>query len=198
MNRFVLPLLAMAFASPVSAQSSAFGSGTVSDWAGGHYGIQVGFPSSSTITFGDLPDFGDQLEGMSGGGQIGYRRQNDAFVYGAEIEFLVGEQALTAPGASDVDVRTTRTRLGGQAGYAFGRVLPYGTAGIARMTFQNTEGFGDTSSFGTFGGLGVEVQTGEHTSIAIEAVRESFLNFNEGATINVTQTTISAQLNLHF
>ncbi|OAN79028.1 hypothetical protein A8B78_01340 [Jannaschia sp. EhC01] len=193
MNRFFLPLIAMAFASPVAAQTTE-----TADWAGAYYGLQIGFPLDSAFTRDAFPGVELTLEGMSGGAQIGFRRQSDAFVYGGEIEFLTGEQTLVQTGFPDVDVRTTTTRLGGQAGYAFGRFLPYGTAGVARMTFQNTVGFGDTASFGTFAGLGFEYRLGEVTSLGFEAVRESFSAFDEGNDANVTETNLSAQINFHF
>ncbi len=196
MNRFILPLIAMAFTSPVHAQSSVTGGG--SDWAGGYLGFQFGFPVDSSFTRDAFPGVEAELEGTIGGAQVGFWRQNDAFVYGAEIEFLVGEQAIVQSGAADVDVRVTTTRLGGQAGYDLGRFMPYGTLGIARMTFQDTIGFGDTSSFGTFAGLGVAYQLGQSTSIGLEAVRQSFSNFNEGSDANVEQTNLSVQINFHY
>ncbi|WP_254656326.1 outer membrane protein [Jannaschia sp. CCS1] len=186
----------MAFASPVAAQSSLPSS--EGGWAGGHLGIQLGMPISSSLTFDSAPGIESELDGMSGGVQIGFRRQTNAFVYGGEAAFLVSEPVIEQMGAPDVDVRVTTTRLGAQAGYDLGRFLPYGTLGVARMTFQDTVGFGDTSSFGTFAGLGVEYQLGESTSVGLQAVRENFENFNEGADINVTQTNVSVQFNIRY
>lgn len=195
MNRILLPLIAMALSSPATAQ----GIGQVqSDWAGAYYGLQLGFPVESSFALASVPGATAELEGIEGGGQIGFRRQTNSFVYGGEIEFLVGEQSIVQAGFADVDVRTTTTRLGGQAGYAFGRFLPYGTVGVARMTFQDTIGFGDTASFGTFAGLGAEYRLSQTTSIGLEAMRENFSNFNEGSDAEVTQTNLSVQINFHF
>lgn len=198
MNRTLLPCAAMAISciaiTPAAAQSSV----AASDWAGTYYGLQLGFPLESSLTFDSSPGAELEIEGMTGGGQIGFRRQSNAFVYGAEIEFLVGEQTIVQAGFPDIDVRTTTTRLGGQVGYAVSRFLPYGTAGVARMSFQNTVGFGDTASFGTFAGLGVDYQLGQSTTIGLEVVRENFTNFNEGNDANVTETSLSAQFNFRF
>lgn len=195
MNRIRLAILAMAFASPVSAQSFL---GAPTDWSGGHLGVQLGFPIDSSVTFDGVPGLDEELEGIVGGGHVGFRRQISGFVYGAELAFRVGEQSLTASGAPDVDVRVTSTRLGGQAGYAVGQFLPYGTLGIGRMTFQDTVGFGDTSSFGTFAGLGVEYRLGQSTSIGVEAIRENFEDFSEGSGVNVSQTNLSVRFNIHY
>ena len=189
MNRFVLSLVAMAFASPVSAQSSD------GAWAGRYLGLQLGFNAASSFTIDSVPSYDSELDGLIGGAQLGFRRQTDAFVYGAEIELLLSEPTLD--GATE-NSRVTTTRFGGTAGYDLGRFLPYGTAGIGRMTFQDTIGFGDTASFGTYGGLGVLFDLSPTTDIGLEAVRESYQNFNRGADNAVTQTSVSAQFNINF
>ncbi|MEJ6391166.1 outer membrane protein [Gymnodinialimonas ulvae] len=187
MNRIVLPLVAMALSTPAFAQS------TGDTWAGNYLGVQLGNRLESSFTLDSAPGLEEELDGIQGGGHFGFRRQRDAFVYGAEIEFLVSE-----PDLGGTDTRVTTSRIGGTFGYDLGRFLPYGTAGIGRMTFQDTIGFGDTSSFGTFGGLGVLYSLGQSTDIGVEAVRESYQNFNEGADNSVTQTTLSAQFNINF
>jgi opacity protein-like surface antigen len=187
MNRFVLPLVAMALSTPAFAQSTA------DTWAGNYLGVQLGDRLDSSFTIESAPGFDEDLDGIQGGGHFGFRRQRDEIVYGAEIEFLVSEPELDG-----TDTRVTTSRIGGTLGYDLGRFLPYGTAGIGRMTFQDTIGFGDTSSFGTFGGIGVLYSLGQSTDIGLEAVRESYQNFNEGADNSVTQTTLSAQFNINF
>jgi opacity protein-like surface antigen len=196
MNRILMALLAMPFASPVAAQSSNTGAGA--DWAGGYVGFQIGSPADSSLTFDSAPGAELALEGIVGGAQIGFWRQAGDIVYGGELTFLVSEPAITQPGVPDVDVRTTSTRLGAQAGYALGRFLPYGTLGVARMTFQDTVGFDDTSSFGTFAGLGVAYRLGQSTSIGLEAVRENFSQFSGGNDANVTNTNLSVQFTIHY
>ncbi|WP_224816777.1 outer membrane protein [Hasllibacter sp. MH4015] len=196
MNRLIVPLIAMAFSTPVYAQSSLSGDG--SPWSGSYFGFQYGIPTDSTITSDVAPASRAEMNGNLGGAQIGFRRQNGSLVYGAEIAFLVGEQVIEETGQPDVDVRVTTTRFGGQAGYAFGRVLPYGTAGIGRMTFQDTTGFGDTASFGTYAGFGLQYQLAEDTSVGLEAVRHNYSDFDRGNSVNVTQTNMSFRLNFHF
>lgn len=194
MNRLFLSLVAMAFTSPVAAQSIDPGPG----WAGGYLGAQFGFPLDSSFTRESFPGAEASLEGLIGGGHIGYRRQTSSFVYGGELEFLLAEQAIVQAGFADTDVRVTTTRLGATAGYDLGRFLPYGTLGVGRMTFQNTEGFGDTSSFGAFAGLGFEYQLGAATSIGLEAIHENYQNFNEGSDAVVSQTNLSVQFNIRY
>jgi opacity protein-like surface antigen len=192
MNRFIAPLMAslFAFTSPAIAQSSLQPSG---DWAANYLGIQLGTRLDSAFTRDSFPGAEAELDGIIGGGHFGFRRQSNAFVYGAEIEFLVSE-----PDLEGIDTRSTTSRIGGTLGYDVGRVLPYGTLGVGRMTFQDTVGFGDTSSFGTYGGLGVLYDLGASTDIGVEAVRESYQNFNNGADNQVTQTTLSVQFNINF
>lgn len=194
MNRLFLSLVAMALTSPVAAQSIDPGPG----WAGGYLGVQLGFPLDASFTLRSAPGAEAALEGTVGGGHIGIRRQTSSFVYGGEIEFLVAEQAIAQAGFADTDVRVTTTRLGAQAGYDLGRFLPYGTVGVGRMTFQDTEGFGDTSSLGAFVGLGLEYQLGAATTVGLEAIHENYQNFNEGSDAEVSQTNLSVQFNIHF
>ena len=192
MNRFIAPLMAsvFAFTSPAIAQSAFQPSG---EWAANYIGIQVGTRLDSALTFDALPGASFELEGIIGGGHFGFRRQRDAFVYGAEIELLVSE-----PDLQGGSTRTTTSRIGGVAGYDVGRFLPYGTVGVGRMTFQDTMGFGDTASFGTFGGIGVLYDLGASTDIGLEALRENYPSFNEGANLGYSQTTLSVQFNINF
>ncbi len=195
MNRFILSLVVAAFAFPVSAQSSLE---DPSNWGGAYLGFQIGFPLESTVEFESAPGLIFDLEGINGGVQLGYLRQSASLVYGGEIEFLVAEPEITFMGAAPVQTRVTTTRVGGVVGYDLGRFLPYGTLGLGRMTFQDTEGFGDTSSFGTFGGLGFEFQAGEHVGIGLEATRQSYENFNEGNDASVNQTSVAVRLNIRY
>ncbi len=193
MNRFIAPLVAAIslFAIPASAQSSLQPSG---EWASSYLGVQVSTRLESALTFDAFPNDPSELDRIIGGGHFGFRRQRDAFVYGAEIELLLSEPVLD----DGTDTRATTTRIGGTLGYDVGRFLPYATLGLGRMTFQDTMAFGDTASFGTFGGLGVLYDLGASTDIGVEAIRESYPSFNEGGNFGVTQTTIGVQFNINF
>ena len=79
-----------------------------------------------------------QPQGGFGGGQIGYNFQSGSFVFGVETDIQGGNisdrvSGLTVNG-NDFSSRESVDWFGtvrGRIGYAFGRVLVYGTGGIA-------------------------------------------------------------------
>ena len=102
----------------------------------------IGFPSAG---FDLVPNGGGQNAGVTGGFQAGYNYQIGSFVPGVEADFdylgncrggifaaspsyvQIGIRSCSLPGGCSYYSGTLRGRLG----YAFDRVLVYGTGGIA-------------------------------------------------------------------
>lgn len=194
MTRFILPLLAMAFAQSATAQSQS----DDNFWEGNYFGVTVGTQLDSDINQPGVPGSDAEIDGVFGAGQFGFWAAQNRLLYGGEISFSVSEPAIEQPGAADVDVRITSTRIAGQLGYDLGRFMPHASLGIGRLTFQDTVAFGDTSSFGVYGGLGVEYRVSDFTTVGFEIIRESFDDFDEGASLDYDQTTIGLQLNFRY
>ncbi|MEJ6393432.1 outer membrane beta-barrel protein [Gymnodinialimonas sp. 2305UL16-5] len=197
MNRYLLPFIAMAFSSPAIAQVTG---PAHSDWEGFYIGAQLDFLPSTEITFDNLPGLTGELEGVHLGGFIGYRRQFNALVVGGELDLSGGDvdNTITFGGlSSDGESQTALNRLGVEAGYDAGRFLPYGTVGLASLTFQNTIN-GDNRSFGTFAGIGLDYQTGQYTSVGVELLRHSFSNFSESDDLNVDIITLGVNFAVRY
>ncbi len=114
-----------------------------------------------------------QPYGGFGGGQIGYNFQSGSFVFGVETDFQGGTisdrvSGLTVNG-NDFGSRESIDWFGtvrGRVGYAFGRVLVYGTGGVAyggvregafATNGANAVSFGnDSTQVGWVAGGGVE------------------------------------------
>lgn len=198
MNRMFAPwLAAMAFTLPAHAQSVPE---AISDWEGVRIGLNVEAFLDNSLSFEDIPDLTGEIEDTHFGAFIGYRYQFEDIVVGVELGGSGGETTttLSAPGFEDpIGSRTQLVRLGVEAGYAFGRILPYGTAGFASLTFLDTAE-GDNRGFGYFYGAGVEYQTGEYTSVALEVLRHEFDDFSELEFMSVEATTVTLGFALRY
>lgn len=124
-------------------------------WTGFHLGVNAGYATRRDRLDGDVPDLDAVLpgagklalrqssDGFTGGGQLGYDYQFESgrgVVVGIEADFdytdLDRTTAIALP--PGVPLRASYTSrleelgtLRGRAGYAFGRVLVYGTGGFA-------------------------------------------------------------------
>jgi outer membrane immunogenic protein len=126
---------------PVEAQS-------VPDWSGFYVGVHVGIPvgqgsAEATEDSEGVPynAFGDQwtfdLDGKTSFAvQVGYNRQRARLVYGAQVDF--GQYRFEGSGPSGLSEDTVASSEGGvsfgvrgRLGYAWGRLLTFGTAGFA-------------------------------------------------------------------
>lgn len=114
------------------------------DWNGFYLGAHAGYRSatgdagnsswSPGLPYGSLdPD------GLIGGFHAGYDLQVQQFVFGVRGNLTFADQSdsFTAAGPTTWRLETgTQGSLVGRAGYAFGNVLPYVTAGIAVLDTQ--------------------------------------------------------------
>jgi outer membrane immunogenic protein len=117
------------------------------DWTGfyigAHGGYAFGGKDDVGISTNGVSPFVDAgrltLDGLYGGGQVGYNWQSDYWVFGLSADISAGNvndrenfndtvQGVSGFTRSDVDVFGT---LRGNAGYAFDRTYLYGTGGLA-------------------------------------------------------------------
>lgn len=205
MNRFILPILAMGFTTPVYAQSAldALSGPALSDWQGFNVAGEVNFIQSGDLTFFGPPDVSGDLDAELFGISLGYRHQVGNLVFGGAFDVVGGDGDFSADLAGmsiidDGDTSNRNLRLGGEVGYAFGRFLPYATAGIARFTFLDTETAGDNAGSGTFFGAGLDYQTGVFGSVGIEVLRQEFDGFDSGPDLDVEYTSIGVNFRLRY
>ncbi|GAB5447058.1 outer membrane protein [Gymnodinialimonas sp.] len=197
MNRILCAIALMALSSPAQAQVTG---PALSDWQGVYFGGQVEFFPDSEFTDDRTPLIGGEIEGEIGGTFIGYRHQFNSFVVGGELDYVGGdvETTLTALGAGASDGSDIGLiRAGAEVGYAFGRFLPYATAGYARIVFRNTIN-GDNISPGSFYGLGLDYQTGEYASVGVEVNRQRFEDFSLSPDINLDATSVSVNFAIRY
>ena len=120
------PILAFAADPIFSADSSTY------SWGGFHVGADVGYRNMSADTSGtpfvELSD-----DSFIGGFNAGYDLQFDRAIIGLLGELTFGEQSASATSGGSVwDLSTgPSAAIKGRIGYAFDRVLPYVTAGVA-------------------------------------------------------------------
>jgi outer membrane immunogenic protein len=182
MNRlFVLPLLAATILTGTAAQAQqapgAF------DWSGFYFGLNAGWGQSGDdsvtttgVAAGNVANvlanrrpgsLDVKRDGFVGGGQVGYNWQRGNFVFGLETDLdytdLSKRSGFTST-LNDVSsikqkqyyLGTARARLG----YAWDRVLVYGTGGYAYGRYKNeatflSNGAGQPVQFGgAHGGMG--------------------------------------------
>ena len=133
---------------PSSAPPAAYVD--LNSWAGFYAGVNGGYGWNSGGNSIGYNDGGagfiqgtdqsraPQPQGGFGGGQIGYNFQSGSFVFGVETDFQGGNISDRVTGSTvngnDFTSRESIDWFGtvrGRIGYAFGRVLVYGTGGVA-------------------------------------------------------------------
>ncbi|MEP6357106.1 MAG: outer membrane protein [Hyphomicrobiales bacterium] len=147
------------------------------DWRGGYFGIQGGGVFGSNVT-ASTPivapfDFvtGTNLDGVHGGIFGGYNFQSGNVVFGIDNDFsFTSSDTILDGGPATADLRTLSS-VRGRVGYAFDRVLPYVTGGLAYGNVRvNLPGFGSESEF-QFGwtvGAGVEAALTDYVSARVQ------------------------------
>jgi outer membrane immunogenic protein len=132
-------------------------------WTGIYVGGQIGYAWGSQHTsfgdnFGDFASFSYNTSGVIGGAHVGYNLQLNQFVIGLEGDVDGTSQRKSAaifvneggffPGAANFNTsHNIEGSIRGRLGYAWDRVLIYGTGGVAFGGF-NTEVCGNFVGFG--------------------------------------------------
>jgi outer membrane immunogenic protein len=165
---------------------------TVYDWSGFYIGGNAGYGTTRNcwdfVSLGGAPLAGNQgcydADGAVAGGQIGYRWQSNAFVFGLEAQGnwadLDGGRVSLTPGGGAVSINSRVEAFGlftGQIGYAWNNVLLYAKGGAALVdnryshTFTGTNVlFNSTSDtrWGATVGAGVEFGFSPNWSFGVE------------------------------
>jgi|GEM_PF-1022324 len=131
------------------------------DWSGFYAGLNAGYAFGRDTTFfpGIPLTLSSDYDGFFGGGQIGYSWQYGALVLGVEADIqaaaIGGRMSSASIGNVDLTINNKMDAFGtvrGRVGYAFDRVLVYGTGGFAAG--RNTSSF---SFAGLSGGNPVQI-----------------------------------------
>ena len=133
-------------------------------------------------------------EGFSGGGQVGYNYQFGNVVIGLEADAAYTDYTKSVGVIGTTGALSTfRSDLGflgtvrGRVGYAFDRILVYGTGGLAYGDLENSAQFFATPAAGgtnvlQFAGRRSEIQTGFAAGGGVEyALPSNFSFFNSNA-----------------
>ena len=179
--KYILPLaLASTMLTGVSAKAADIDPAPVvaeaHDWRGSYFGIQGGgvFGSNAAVSAPIVNPVafinGIDIDGVHGGIFGGYNFQSGNIVFGIDNDFsFTSSDAQIGPGASG-DLRTLSS-VRGRLGYAFDRVLPYVTGGLAYGNVRvRSAGIGSDSQFqlGWTAGAGVETAITDYVSARVQ------------------------------
>ncbi len=181
MRRFALVALAsVAFALPVQAQTltSLNDARSVYDWSGFYIGHQFGWGWADQHVEDNAGLDGEvSLNGGFFGPIAGLQKQWNNFVLGAEVEAnwsdIDGQDTVPgAPGRTFGNIEIFGS-AGLKVGYAWDRLLLYGTAGVAGAETASQERNGPASSddhdasFGWMAGAGVDYALTENVILGL-------------------------------
>ncbi len=150
---------------------------TVYDWSGFYVGGNLGYGEADFDGLADgdqIPVTGSQLngvDGLVGGGHIGYNVQVEQLVLGVEGDFMFMDWSASADDGIDTFVDVSVDMLAsirGRMGLAFDRLFVYGTAGLAFVDATwSLESSGPFSGAGSvdFDNVGVVVGGGAEFAI---------------------------------
>jgi len=207
-NRMKYTMLALATAASVFLANGANAADVTptspdTDWSGIYFGVHAGFGQANLegVFDSDQSDREDKvlgddfdLNGVLGGGQVGYNYQTGSWVLGVEGDFSFLNYSQTVEDQDDEDPATDHVdasvdwlgSVRARAGIAVGTALIYGTGGIAFASgewnacdcddSEPVEGSADLSPIGFVAGGGIEVALGEAWSLRTEGL---YYGFNE-------------------
>ena len=192
----------------------------VYNWSGVYLGINGGYgfgTSNWNAPTGSTGNF--NTNGFLAGATLGANYQTGAFVFGVEGDIdwnnLSGSSTALGCGIAPVTAcQTAQTWLGtarGRVGYAFDRILVYGTGGGAFgniLATVNGSGLGTSSNneFGWTAGAGVEAAFAPNWTAKIEYLYVSLANGSCGAacgafgstSVSLTENLVRAGINYKF
>lgn len=166
---------------PIPAAEVAMAPEHAYDWTGFYAGAQAGgvWGRSHWSDFAGGPAFDTDGASALGGVQIGYNAQWDRFVLGVEGEFSGFSISGRGQCSSTVgtECRTRQNWIGAarlRGGYAFDRVLFYGTGGVAFTDYRFDQTVGGPQSWsggsrvGWTAGLGLEYAFADRWTAGVE------------------------------
>jgi outer membrane immunogenic protein len=178
------------------------------NWGGIYFGINggYGFGTSNFNAAGAFPSSGDfNVDGGLVGGTLGANYQSGPFVFGIEGDADwsdISGSATCGPAVAPGTCKTSNdwlATLRGRFGYAFDRVLLYGTAGgaVGNVKGTLTPGAaaaaaavsGDSTEFGWTAGAGIEFAITENITAKAEYL---FVDLSNGS-VSSGGTTVPVQ-----
>ncbi|MGH6683603.1 MAG: outer membrane protein [Pseudolabrys sp.] len=188
-----LPVKAPVYKAPVMAP--------VYNWTGFYIGANIGYSwgRQDVDAVGGVPLGNPNIDGVIGGGQIGYNWQMNQLVLGIEADiqasgqkgdgtFVPGPAALALPTITFTDKLDWFGTVRGRVGYAMDRWLPYVTGGwaygggsISGSTSTPTTFSGSTTYSGWTIGGGLEYAFMNNWSVKAEYL---YIDFGNGPTVN--------------
>lgn len=144
-----------------------------SDWTGFYVGGSFG---TSYVEIGDAAG----IDAANAGLHAGYMYEAGSYVLGGEIEY----SRLDFDGVGD-DFDASVLRLKVRVGYDAGAILPYFTAGAARLTLEDGSDANDT---GYFYGIGADYAVTDNVLVGAEILQHEFEDFNGGGAEIAAQT----------
>ncbi|MFA5581148.1 MAG: porin [Paracoccaceae bacterium] len=139
----------------------------VSDWTGFYAGLQYGTGTAEPATLGDpLDDTDFDAYGV----HAGYLHDMGTFVLGAELDYNNVD-------LDGLDFDSDMIRLRARGGYDIGRVMPYLTAGVARLSVDT--GAVSYTETGMTYGIGVDFKATERFTVGLEYSRQDFDNSDD-------------------
>jgi outer membrane immunogenic protein len=217
-----------------SAHAQSFNGAYIGGYAGGNQGTSDAhtttvFSSSGYFATSSVPAIataGNQSmspNGFSGGGTVGTNVQHKSLVYGGELDFgsmSMSASAITGPVQYPCcpptptspnnftvtqNISTDWLFTGrGRVGFATGRMLIYGTGGLAAANFNYRALFTDTFAAahesgtvnqkrkGFIGGGGTEFRMSQHWSLKGEFL---FADFFQGQAVSLNLTAFASATN---
>lgn len=157
----------------------------VSDWTGFYAGLQYGTGNADLAILGD--PIGDE-DFDAYGLHAGYLHDLGTFVLGAELDY--NNVDIDVPGL-DADMLRLRAR----AGYDMGRVMPYLTAGVGRLSLD--DGPDSYTETGMTYGIGVDFKATERFTVGLEYSRQDFDN-TDGSGYEVDADMIQLRASYRF
>ncbi len=178
---------------PVAVQSSSY------DWTGVYLGAMLGYTWAeyNPEALGDIDD-----KGYVVGGYTGFNFQSGGLVFGIEGDFASLDLDETSGGTRvETDMMGT---VRGRVGYAFDRVLAYGTGGVAFANVTASDGLvsDDNWHSGYTVGAGVETAMTDNILARVEYLYTDFgdetYNLTTNTDVDLTSHTIRAGLGYKF
>lgn len=178
---------------PLPVQSSAY------DWTGVYLGAMLGYTWAeySPEALNDIDD-----NGYVAGGYTGFNFQSGSLVFGVEGDFAaVGLDESSGGTSFETDMIGS---VRGRVGYAFDRILAYGTGGVAFANVTADDGTvsDDNWHSGYTVGAGVEAAMTDHILARVEYLYSDFgeetYELTADTDADLTSHTIRAGLGYKF
>lgn len=178
---------------PLPVQSTSY------DWSGVYLGAMLGYTWAeySVEGLGDIDD-----NGYVAGAYTGYNFQSGSLVFGIEGDFAAAGLDETSGGTTlETDMIGS---VRGRVGYAFDRILAYGTGGVAFANVTADDGTvsDDNWHSGYVLGAGVEAAMTDHILARVEYLYSDFgeetYDLTADTDADLTSHTIRAGLGYKF